>query len=225
MYKITDISDEFILVGGGGHARSIIDSIVSRNISEEGKYRLLGVIANEEFQNKSGIKYLGNDDVLIDYYKKNITTAFIGVGAVGYPATRLKIYNNLIKLGYKFINIIDNKAYVSNDIVMNTGNYIGTGAMIKAGVVLGKQNIINTKASIDHDCQLGDFIHISPGATLCGEVKVGNCTHIGAGCTVINGISIGCNTIIGAGSVVVKDIPDGVVAYGNPCRIIRKNVI
>ena len=40
---------------------------------------------------------------------------------------------------------------------------------------------------------------------------------------VIQGIHIGSNTTVGAGSVVVKDVPDGVVAYGNPCKVIHKN--
>jgi acetyltransferase-like isoleucine patch superfamily enzyme len=44
------------------------------------------------------------------------------------------------------------------------------------------------------------------------------------GTNIIDGIEIGSNTIIGAGSLVVKDIPSNVVAYGNPCRVIRDNV-
>ena len=44
------------------------------------------------------------------------------------------------------------------------------------------------------------------------------------GSNIIDGITIGNNVIIGAGSVVTKNIPDNVVAYGNPCKIIRENV-
>ena len=40
---------------------------------------------------------------------------------------------------------------------------------------------------------------------------------------VIQGIHIGSNTTVGVGSVVVKDVPDGVVAYGNPCKVVREN--
>ena len=81
---------------------------------------------------------------------------------------------------------------------------------------------MNTSASIDHDNVLGDFVHISPHATLCGEVEVGEGTWIGAGTVVKQCVKIGKWSIIGAGSVVVNDIPDGVLAYGNPCKIIRK---
>lgn len=54
------------------------------------------------------------------------------------------------------------------------------------------------------------------------EIKIGNNVWIG-GQTVINpGITIGNNVVIGSGSVVTKDIPDGVVAVGNPCKVLRK---
>ena len=48
-----------------------------------------------------------------------------------------------------------------------------------------------------------------------------NC-WIGAGTTILPGVTIGKNTVIGAGSVVTKDIPENVVAVGNPCRVLRE---
>lgn len=53
-------------------------------------------------------------------------------------------------------------------------------------------------------------------------ITVGNNVWIGGGVKVMPGVTIGDNTTIGAGSVVTKDIPDGVVAFGNPCRVHRK---
>ena len=53
-------------------------------------------------------------------------------------------------------------------------------------------------------------------------ITVGDNVWIGASVTVLPGVTIGSNTIIGAGSVVNRDIPDGVVAVGNPCRVLRK---
>ena len=62
----------------------------------------------------------------------------------------------------------------------------------------------------------------SPHCTLCGNVQVGEGTWIGAGSTVIPGVKIGKWSVIGAGSVVVRDIPDGVLALGNRCEVIKK---
>lgn len=53
-------------------------------------------------------------------------------------------------------------------------------------------------------------------------ITIGDNVWIGAGVTVLPGVTIGNNTVIGAGSVVNRDVPDGVVAAGNPCRVIRR---
>lgn len=59
------------------------------------------------------------------------------------------------------------------------------------------------------------------GKELATPVKIGNNVWIGGGAIICPGVTIGDNTTIGAGSVVVKDIPENVIAVGNPCRIIR----
>ncbi|MBQ2989098.1 MAG: sugar O-acetyltransferase [Clostridia bacterium] len=53
-------------------------------------------------------------------------------------------------------------------------------------------------------------------------VKIGKNCWIGAGAVIVPGITVGDNVVIGAGSVVTKDIPSGVVAVGNPCRVLRE---
>lgn len=74
--------------------------------------------------------------------------------------------------------------------------------------------------SVDHDTLIGDFVHVTPHCTLCGGVSVGEGTWIGAGTTVIHGICIGRNCFIRAGAVVVRDVPDNMLCYGNPTRVI-----
>lgn len=60
------------------------------------------------------------------------------------------------------------------------------------------------------------------GLEIALPITVGDNVWIGANVSVLPGVSIGSNTIIGAGSVVNKDIPDGVIAAGVPCRVIRR---
>lgn len=60
--------------------------------------------------------------------------------------------------------------------------------------------------------------------TQTAPVIIGDNVWIGGGAILLPGVTIGSNTVIGAGSVVTKDIPSNVVALGNPCRVIRKNV-
>ena len=54
------------------------------------------------------------------------------------------------------------------------------------------------------------------------DVHIGENAWIGAGAVIVPGVTVGKNTIIGAGSIVTKDIPDNVVAVGNPCRVLRE---
>ena len=54
------------------------------------------------------------------------------------------------------------------------------------------------------------------------EIKIGNNVWIGAGAVILPGVTIGDNTVIGAGSIVTRSIPENVVAFGNPCKVVRE---
>lgn len=60
------------------------------------------------------------------------------------------------------------------------------------------------------------------GLEIALPITIGDSVWIGANVSVLPGVTIGSNTIIGAGSVVNKDIPEGVIAVGNPCKVLRK---
>lgn len=121
----------------------------------------------------------------------------------------------------EFATAIHPRAIISYTTTIGKGTVVMPGAIINADVKIGEHCIINTKASVDHECRIGDYVHIAPGVTLSGDVEVGECSWIGVGACVRQGIRIGKNCMIGAGSVVVKDIPDNVVAYGNPCKVVK----
>ncbi len=67
-----------------------------------------------------------------------------------------------------------------------------------------------------------NVIQRNAGLEYAHPITVGDNVWIGAGVSVLPGVTIGSNTIIGAGSVVNRDIPSGVLAAGNPCRVIRQ---
>ena len=77
---------------------------------------------------------------------------------------------------------------------------------------------------MDHDCTLHDFASIAPGVFMGGLVRVGECSAIGVGASISDRISIGRHAVVGTGAVVARDIPDLVVAYGNPARVKRKRM-
>ena len=119
----------------------------------------------------------------------------------------------------EFATAIHPSAVISPTAKIGEGTVVMAGAVINADAVIGKHCIVNTGATVDHDCVIGDYCHIAPGAHVSGGTHIGEGTWIGVGACVIQCLNIGKDCMIGAGSVVVKDIPDGVTAYGNPCRV------
>jgi len=136
---------------------------------------------------------------------------------------RVSIHKMLASAGLKCVSIIHPTSFVADSACIANGCQILVNTVICAKTHLGLATIVNTSASIDHECVMGKGVHIAPGATLAGCVQVGDFSFIGAGAVVLPRIQIGKNTIIGAGSIVTKNIPDNVVAYGNPAKIIRDN--
>ena len=207
---------KILLIGGGGHCRSVLDSVLSMET-----YADVGIVDNVD-STFLGIPIVGTDDDLPKLKERGWTDAFITVGSVGNTQLRRRLYRMVKGLGMAVPAIIDSSATVARSTEIAEGVYIGKRAVINTAGRIGTCAIINTGAIVDHDCVIGDFSHISPGTTLCGQVYVGNDTHIGAGSVVRQQISIGHDVLIGAGSVVVKNIQDTVKAYGNPCRVVTK---
>ena len=88
---------------------------------------------------------------------------------------------------------------------------------------LGFFCIINSNAVISHDSRVDNFVNISLGAIIAGNVNIGRNSFVGMGSSIIHNCKVGKNVLIGAGSVVLKNIPDNVVVFGNPAKIIKKN--
>ena len=109
-------------------------------------------------------------------------------------------------------------------------------------VHLGKYVYANFNLTMVDDTHIyvGDYTMIGPNVTVATAghpilpelreklyqynmpVRIGRNCWIGAGAVILPGVTIGDNSVIGAGSVVTKDIPENVVAVGNPCRVLRK---
>ena len=207
---------KLLLIGGGGHCRSILDCLLSANGYDE-----IGIIDNNRAKIALDVSVVGTDDDLPSLLKDGWTDAFITVGSVGSTQLRRKIYKRIRDYGFNIPYIIDISAIIARNIVVNEGTFVGKSAIVNTGAMVGACAIINTGAIVEHDCIIGDFSHISPRTTLCGQVEVGDNSHVGAGTVVRQGIKIGHNVLIGAGSVVVNNIPDNVKAYGNPCRVVK----
>lgn len=209
------MNKKILLVGGGGHCKSVLDSLLNTN-----QYSEIGVIDKNELIGKKvlSVTIIGSDEDLTRLYREGYKYAFVTVGSIGDPNIRIKLFNTLENIGFKIPNIIDTSAILSDHVKLDNGIFVGKKAVINTGSYIRKGTIINTSTIIEHDCIIEEFSHIAPGAVLCGEVRVGVNTHIGANSVIRQQVSIGSNAMIGIGSVVLNNIENGMVAYGNPCK-------
>ena len=214
------MKNTILLIGAGGHCRVIIDTIQNRK-----SFKIAGIIDIKEKigEKVCGVPVIGTDEDLHKIFKNGCKQCFISIGSVGNPGLRIKLYKKVKKIGFNLPLIVHPSAIVSESTKIGCGTFLGAGVIINSGTVVGENCIINTGAIIDHDCLIEDNVHMAPGTVLSGGVKIGECTHIGVGSSVLQYLKIGKRSLIGAGSIVTKEIPNDVVAYGNPCRIIRKN--
>lgn len=155
-----------------------------------------------------------SNDVNIDDFSSYVLGVY-------QPKYKIKIVEAFSPNIDRFINVIHNGLDISKTSTLGRGLLINSKVSIAAHTTIGDFVSINRHVSIGHHTVIGDYCSINPGANIAGNVTIGEGTTIGMGVNIIDGVKIGKNTIIGAGSVVTKDIPDNVVAYGVPCKIIR----
>lgn len=191
------------LYGAGGHCKVVIDILESLGLQ---------------------VDRIVDDSPLGDYFMNlplskpqlNFDKVII---TKGNCSIRKKIADKINVNSY--LTAIHPSAVVCKNVPIGEGTVIVHGAIVQSSARIGRHCILNTKSSVGHDVIVNDFVHVASGATICGGSVIGECTWIGAGSVVKQGIHIGKNCMIGAGAVVVKDIPDGVVAFGNPCKVVK----
>ena len=199
-----------ILIGGGGHCKSVID------VAESAGYTILGILDMPEMVGTSVLGYpvLGTDDDIPYYVDK--AEFVITVGFIKSPAIRIKLYNKVKEAGGKLATIVASTAHVSKYATIGEGTVVMHHAFVNAGAKVGNNVILNTFTNIEHDAVIGDQCHISTGTMVNGDCKVGANCFIGSQSVLANGITIGDDIIVGAGSLVRKSISVKGIYSGNP---------
>lgn len=210
--------ERIILIGAGGHAKTVVDTIKKQNLFEIAGFIDYGEKGREVYR---GYKLIGNDGDLKDLYLSGIQYAFVCIGFMGRSTIREILYEKLTQIGFTLPLIIDETAVVAEDVKIGEGTYVGRNAVLNVAASVGKMCIINTATVVEHEADVGDFSHIAVGAVMCGGAKTGRGTLIGANSTIIQNIEVGEGSIIVAGSVVVDNIPPLCVAAGVPSRVIK----
>jgi sugar O-acyltransferase (sialic acid O-acetyltransferase NeuD family) len=144
--------------------------------------------------------------------------------ANGEPRVRESLYSRLEAVGARFASVVDLSSLISPTAKLARGVIVAPFCSISSSALLSENSSVNTMTIIGHDVTIGRHAVVSSMVNLGGGCVVGDSSYVGMGALVKEGLQIGTNTIIGMGSVVYDNIPDGVIALGNPARVVRKNV-
>lgn len=210
-----------VLIGGGNQAHYTIDII-----KKEGKYNIVGIIDSiqEVGSNRFGYKILGRQENLKELIP--IYNIDGGIISIGDNWSRYYVYQQIIELipNFNFMNAIHPSVIIGDTTEIGVGVIAMAGCIFNPKAKIGNFTFFATGAQIEHDNEIGDFSSVSAGSLTGGYVKLGKFSAITLGVTVVDRVNIGENTVIGAGSLVIKSLPDNVLAYGNPAKIIRNRI-
>ena len=214
--KMPENRPRCVLLGGGGHARVLIDCI--RESGDAISYAILDANADLWGTKVLGVLVMGGDEKLPELLAQGIKVFAVGVGNVGDANPRRRLFELGISRGLTPITVRHPTAVCSTAAEIGPGCQLLPGCIVNAGAVVGANVIINSGAIVEHDCTVGDHVHVATGARLASTIRVGNGALIGAGAIIKQYITVGEGAVVGAGAVVVKDVPPGVTVAGVPGR-------
>jgi sugar O-acyltransferase (sialic acid O-acetyltransferase NeuD family) len=210
--------ESILLFGGGLHASYCIDII-----KREGKYDIIGIVdsINDIGTELFGYKVIGRQEQLKELVgKHDVHGGFI---TIGDNWSRKLVHDSIVGLvpDFKFVNAIHPSTIIGMNVEFGVGILTMAGSIINPNSIVGDFCFLATGAQLEHNCKMGDYSSLSAGSITGGRVNIGKYSAITLGVTIMDRLTIGENTVVGSGSLVTKDLPDNVLAYGSPARIIR----
>lgn len=207
--------EKLILIGAGGYAKSVLDSIDKYN------YRMVGFI--DEFKQET--KHLGFPILahnLAEIPEKEKYVYFISIG----NNVKRKIWYERLKENHlRIINIVDSTAIISPRAQMGNGCFVGKMAIINSEAKVGNNCIINTKALMEHGTKIEDHVNLSTNSVINGDVRIGEGSFVGSASVIIGQKKIGKWTTVGAGAVVIHDVEDNITVAGVPAKKIKEGAM
>jgi sugar O-acyltransferase (sialic acid O-acetyltransferase NeuD family) len=205
------------ILGASGHGLVTLEAALAQGYEVAGFLDSFKPVGLEVL----GHRVIGHPDQLPALMREHHFSG--GILAVSNNLTRSIVAEKVRQLApdFKFATVVHPRAWVSPSATLGPGTLVLTGAIIHACCQVGEQVIVNTKVSLDHESKLGAFASLLPGVTTGGDVQVGDYSCVCAGSTLSHQIVIGRHTVVGAGSLVLRNLPDEVIAFGVPARVIR----
>jgi sugar O-acyltransferase (sialic acid O-acetyltransferase NeuD family) len=191
--------NKLLVIGCGGHYNSCIEII-----NENKQFHVVGIIDSDKkkfskiFANN---KVIGTDEDLKKIFLE-VKFAFVCIGFIKNVEIRKKIFEKLIKIGYKIPYFVAKNSTLSRDFQISEGSIIHKNVFINKNVIIGKNSIINSGSIIEHDVRIGSNVHLAPGCIVNGNCFIDDDCFIGSGAIIVNNVYVKKGTFIKAGSII-----------------------
>jgi sugar O-acyltransferase (sialic acid O-acetyltransferase NeuD family) len=207
-----------VLFGGGNQVHYTLDII-----QKQGLYNVIGIIdsVHDVGTERFGYKVIGRQEDIKSLIEEYGIEA--GIITIGDNWIRYKISEQVKSFvkDFEFVNAIHPSVVIGNNVQIGTGVVAMAGVIINPMAKIGNHTFFATGCQIEHDCTIEDYASVSAGSVLGGYVHIKRYSAITLNVTVLDRTTIGENSVVGSGSLVLKDVPDNILAYGNPCKNIR----
>jgi sugar O-acyltransferase (sialic acid O-acetyltransferase NeuD family) len=210
--------DNILLFGGGLQANICIDII-----EKEHKYKIVGLVDSKAVIGSRlyGYEVVGRQENIVQL----MNTYDVGAGliTIGDNYSRKYVRDCIVSIApqFRFINAIHPTVSIGRNVKLGKGVVMMAGVIVNPDSIVGDFCFLNTGAQLEHNCIMEEFAQLSAGSITGGKVRIGKYSAITLGVTIIDRINIGENTVVGSGSLVLNDLPDNVLAYGSPAKVIR----
>lgn len=201
-----------IVVGTGGHAVSVAETVRSAG------FHTAAFVSEGD----AGGTLLGRP-ILPTVPKRHVEAGGIIVVAIGDNAVRQRVWTRLREEipEAAFPAVCHASAIIASEVSLAAGTVVLQGAVIGNGARVGVGALLNTGAILDHETVMDEFASLAPRTVTGGRVRIGERSAVSIGAVLRHGITVGRDTVVGAAAYVHHDLPDEVVAYGVPARIVR----
>ena len=207
------------IYGSGGLGREVLDIAKEINGFSDTWDKIVFINDNKKQDIVNGANVFTFDEFAAAY---NADDAKIVI-AVGEPKIRQVLREKSAMNGYSLQTLIHPTAFVGGETQLGDGVIVQFGCFVSCNVIIGDNVLLQPNSCVGHDSVIGADAVISSCVAISGTCTIGERAYIGVSAPVKENITIGADSIVGMGSVVIRDIPEKVIALGNPARVIKDN--
>ncbi len=212
---------ELLIYCSGGLSREYCD-IADRVNKAQNRWDKISFIDDNEELVKEG-SYYGKELINFDSANKKDKNSVEFVIANGNPETRGFLFDKMINAGFKAATVIDPRATVSPSAKIKPGAVISANVLVSSYCEFEENVLLLPGCVIGHDVKIGKHSFVCCCSAIGGNCVIGDRVYIGENAPVREQIKIGNDSIVSMGAVVLRDIPEGVIASGNPARAMLNN--